>query len=476
MSAVKLIRKDTSKITKLEDIRKISDMDEFYLALNLMQKEYSIIDRNGQHFVFSIDRYTNREKYSMQLTHNVMFKYLHLDIKTEKGADKRLYVTDYFYDSQYTNRLQGIIFNPKEKPGIVSYKGHKFYNVWKGFKYEPIMGDTLKFDYLVKVNCNHNEDLYEYFMNYLAHAIQKPWEIPMTAIVIRGSQGSGKGNLISNTILALSENSKYIEDIEQLVGQFNGHMSDAFFVLADEVSFGGNKKEANKLKTFISEKTRTINDKMKTAYTVDAYSRTFILSNNDFIVNVESTDRRYIVCEASDELANEEGRKWFEEYNKWLHNGGFNAIMYDLLHRDISNFNPRNLVKTKAKSELQYKSSDLDIKFLIDWLQDEIEIKNDFKRENKIPNGSDYFQKEFFHLFQEWVSTYHNKSSYVPNEREFRKTLNKAFNFDKDEPTWKTKWKLSGGVYVYRFKDKTTLKSLFAENIFKDKVENIFEK
>lgn len=470
MNTVKLLRRDTSNITRLEEVKIISDMDEFYKAVTLMQNEYFIINRNGQAFVFSEDRYDKQPKYTNTISHNIMFKHLHFDTKTEKGADKRIYVSDAFFESPYTNRLQGVLFDPRQPKGVVTVNGHKYYNLWKGFKYEPIMGDTLKFDYLVKVNCNHNEDLYEYFMNYLAHAIQKPWEIPMTAIVIRGAQGSGKGNLISNTILALSENSKYIEDIEQLVGQFNGHMADAFFVLADEVSFGGNKKEANKLKTFISEKTRTINDKMKTAYKVDAYSRTFILSNNDFIVNVESTDRRYIICEASDELANEEGRKWFEEYNKWLHNGGFNAIMYDLLHRDISDFNPRNIVKTQAKTELQYKSSDLDIKFLIDWLEGNIDIKNEFKRENY------YFQKEFFHLFQEWVSTYHNKSSYVPNEREFRKTLNKAFNFDKDEPKWRQNWKLTSGVYVYKFKDKSVLRELFAFNIFKDKVENIFEK
>lgn len=448
---------------KLSDIKYISNDDDFWEAVRLMQKEYCLINRNGQTYVLGEDKRNGEPVYTALEHFSKFYKYLHIKVPVVNTTRTTTeYVVESFYMSHKTKRLHGIIFDPREKPGI----GEEYYNLWKGWKYEPIEGPVDFFLHLVNVNCSHNKELSEYMLNYFAHAIQYPYKQPMTSLVIRGEQGTGKGTLIVDTILALSNNSKHLNDLSQMVGDFNGYMADSFFVCMDECSFGGNIKEANKLKTFISEKSRIINDKMKTAYKVDAYSRSFILSNNDFIVNVEASDRRYIISECSSELKG--NREFFRMYQEWLNDmGGYNAIMYYLLNRDISNFNTLQLVETQQKRELQLKSSDLSVKYLISWLQ------CDFKLPEEICEFNNVSRPGMYNHFIDWCKTYHPKA-YTPTNTEFGKTIAQAFKFELDNVNWKSNWKKSNSYYYYKMKREHVLMEMLARNLFKCNAEDLF--
>lgn len=446
----------------LYDIKIISSKQEFQNALTVMQKEYSIINRNGKVFILSSD-VRNGLMFTDTQSFKTYFQYLTFtDYNIATKKEQKKYLTNEFLNSSSSARLDGIIFDPRLKSGVVG----KYYNVWKGWKYLPIEGDISLFFKLVDVNFNSNQKLSEYFLNYLAHAIQKPENMPMTSIVIKGPQGAGKGTLIVNTVLGLNNNSKHIEDINMLIGDFNGHLADAFFICADELSFGGNKQEANRLKTFITEKQRTINDKMKTAFKVDAYTRSFILSNEDYVVNVEQGDRRYIISECSSELKG--NYDWFDKYQNWLKDGGFNNIMYFLVNRDIKNFNPLEIPVTEAKVDLQVKSSDLSTKFLIDLFSGTFQYKEEICDGNKINRSGLYNQ------FVEYVKTYHPKL-YIPSTTEFGKVITKAFEFEKAKGNekWRTNWKNTKGYYYFMPRDYVSMEKI-AQNLFKTEPSNIF--
>jgi hypothetical protein len=52
--------------------------------------------------------------------------------------------------------------------------------------------------------------------------VQKPAELPEVAIVMRGTQGIGKGSLMK-TIGEFTDNYKHLSSTNSLTGTFNGH-------------------------------------------------------------------------------------------------------------------------------------------------------------------------------------------------------------------------------------------------------------
>ncbi len=446
----------------LTDIKFIGDENVFDKAIELMQKKYYLINRGGKVYILHNDKEDNLI-FTEPQSFKTFYKYLNISIpiiNTTRFLTK--YVVEEFLKSPNTIRLEGIVFNPTLPSGLCM--DNKYYNVWCGFTYEPKEGNVHPFLTLLDVNCNGDVDTFNYFLNYLAYCIQFPARNPRTSIAIIGNQGSGKGTLINDTILKLTKNSKKIDNIDMLVGQFNGHLMDGFFIYLDEAFWAGDMAISNKLKTFITEEKRTINEKHKPSFVINSYSKLFISSNNDFIVHVESTDRRYVVLRANDKLKG--NFKWFDNYQKWLQSGGYNYIMYYLLNRDISDFNPLNIPATKEKTELQLKSSDLPTKFIYDLLEGNINFNDDMYKEGRI------YRKPLYEEFVDYCKKYHPKS-YIPSVNEVNKVMVKAFDFDKDKPNWRQNWKDKNGYY-YDMPSLPFFQQKFAKNIFNVESNEIF--
>jgi hypothetical protein len=67
------------------------------------------------------------------------------------------------------------------------------YNLWRGFSVTPRKGNCERFWTFVRdVICDGNEEHYRFLRKWMAHMIQRPWELPGTAVVLRGLQGTGK--------------------------------------------------------------------------------------------------------------------------------------------------------------------------------------------------------------------------------------------------------------------------------------------
>lgn len=449
---------------KFDDIVKITNETKYYEALALMQEKYSMIDRGGRSYIIYDDEllglvYSDIESFKNMNMHLFYDNVVQVSNNTTKTT--RMQLTKSFLESHETRRLKGIIFDPSKNVNIHG----KYLNLWKGFKYTPEKGDVKPFLDLLNEQVNHNKNGAEYVLNYLAHSVQKPAEIPRTAIVFKGEQGTGKGTWIQDTILKLTENSLHLTNIEQITGQFNEHTQACLYVFLDELSFGGNVKESNILKTFISENTRLINGKNKNQFSVDVYQRVFIASNNDFVVKVEHGDRRYVVFETSNKLKG--NFKWFNDYREWLKNGGYAAIMHYLMNRDITNFDPNVIPQTKEKTDLMLKSADLPVKFLVDLLNDDLTFEHKlFRLDSKI------YRKEMYSTFVDYCKTV-NKSAYIQSTKEFNEVIAKIFQFELDNEKWRTSWKDSHD-YFFKIFSKSAMMNVIAKRYFKCEVEEIF--
>jgi hypothetical protein len=243
------------------------------------------------------------------------------------------------------------------------------YNLWYGFPYEPKQGDTRLFwSFVREVICAGNEETYGYLQKWLAHLIQRTTELPGTAIVLRGKQGTGK-NTFADTIAALLEpHSMTVTNIGQVTGRFTGHFANKIFVHANEATWGGNKQEEGNLKAMITDTKLPMEFKGRDMIEINNYRRLVISSNEDWVVPRGLEDRRFLVLDVSDRHMQD--REYFAKLKGSRSKSGLEALMFDLKDEDLSNFDPGKLPATSAGTDMKLKSADSVTRFVHNFLHE----------------------------------------------------------------------------------------------------------
>lgn len=230
--------------------------------------------------------------------------------------------------------FDGVIFHPGSNAPA------NCYNLWRGFAIEPIAGDcSLFWNHLQEVICDGNEEAAIYLKQYMAHMVQKPDELPEVALVMRGQQGIGKDVFLSALQEIFGKHYLVLSNMEDVTSKFNGPMMDKIVIQANEAIWGGEKKNEGVLKTLVTDRTRKYEFKGKDIIQANNYSRLIIVSNNDWVVAVDKDDRRYVFFNVSSKYKG--NTDYFDRLLAQLKDGGYNAILHDLLSMDISQFNPR---------------------------------------------------------------------------------------------------------------------------------------
>lgn len=252
-----------------------------------------------------------------------------------------------------TKRLEyeGITFDP-------SHSTHKngLYNIWRGFSVIPVKGDCQKYwDHVLNVICNGNKAYYEYIRKWLAWLIQKPNEIA-TGLVLMGKQGIGKGAFVKPIGYLLGVHYVHLDSLERLLGNFNYHLKNAVLVYGDEAIWGGNKKDLGKLKGMVTEEYAVIEPKGKDSIVIRNYRHLILSSNEDWPVHLDRDDRRFLVLQVNDK--HKEDIPYFKSLDVTMKDyGGHEALLYDLLHEDISGFDARLLPQNDEAFEVKLQSS-----------------------------------------------------------------------------------------------------------------------
>lgn len=205
---------------------------------------------------------------------------------------------------------------------------------------------------------------FDYIEKHTAHMIQKPFERVDMAILIIGSQGTGK-DLWCNHLSKLIGLEYYLEyaGIKPLFKNFNALQGRKLLTKLNEISDRGDDFENhNLLKEKITAARILIEKKGYDSYYLDNFTRYYGFSQHDNVVIVENTDRRFFMIKTNNEKAN--NTEYFskiikESENIELVQSSFNY--YATL--DISNFNPRNFPKTKFRDDQKIQSLANHLKF-----------------------------------------------------------------------------------------------------------------
>lgn len=233
----------------------------------------------------------------------------------------------------------------------------KVFNLWSGLNVEPREGDCSLFLSHIRDNiCAGDMACFEYVLNWMAHLVQRPGDLPEVAIVLKGRQGTGKGIFVSNFGALLGRHYRHVTSRDHLLGKFNAHLQDAVLVFADEVIWGGNKEQEGVLKTLITERRRHYEQKYQGVVELDNYTRVIMATNNDWAVPAGLEERRFFVLQVGD--AKMQNTNYFAAIQKEMDNGGREALLHELLGRDLTGVQIRKFPRTSALAEQQELSLD----------------------------------------------------------------------------------------------------------------------
>jgi hypothetical protein len=197
---------------------------------------------------------------------------------------------------------------------------------------------------LIDITSNHNELLKTYLLSYLAHLVQKPFDLPGTALVITGAQGTGKDTLfdfIGSKVLGDHNWADY-SDNGLFFDHYDTSRAGKFLCKLQEADGRYCKPNAPKLKGMITAKTIIYNPKCKPSFELPNCIRQIFTTNKENPFAFEHGERRYVVFSVSTEKKG--NHEYWTALNKCFNSDGAGYTIGAMLSKyDISKFNPREL-------------------------------------------------------------------------------------------------------------------------------------
>ena len=345
------------------DIKKSNPLDEVVERIN---KQHAIVVVGGKVKVLREKTYVEdpvlghyeligTNDFQSLLQNDVIF------IENKKGDTKPIGVAKIWLGHEarrtYPNGM-GLFPDGKHPSG--------YYNTWNGFSVTPMAGNCPNFlDHIKEVICGGNEFHYNWLLDWCADAVQDPANPKGTAVVMRGEEGAGKGTLANTMGSLFGSHYRHLIDDSHLLSNFNAHMIDALFVFADEITWGGNKKTAGKLKGMVTEKYLVGERKGVDAVGYRNMIHIMIASNGEWVVPAGQNSRRWFILDVSDSKITD--RKHFNVLASEMDNGGTEAFLHLLLNREITN-DLRRAPVTKILKEQRMRSAASDT-MLMWWMR-----------------------------------------------------------------------------------------------------------
>jgi hypothetical protein len=233
-------------------------------------------------------------------------------------------------------------------------------NLWQGFACEPKPGDCSLYMQHVRHNiCAGNADHFHYTVNWMAHAVQRPEIQPGVAIILRGKEGTGKGVFVTMLGRCFGPHFRHVVNEKHLTGNFNAHLQQCTLLYADEAFFAGDRGHESTLKALITEDSILIEPKGLDCFAVRNCVHLVMASNADWVVPASADARRFFCLDVGD--AEMQNTEYFGAIAAQMDTGGREALLWDLLNRDISTFDVRRVPQTAALAQQkQYSRRGID--------------------------------------------------------------------------------------------------------------------
>lgn len=330
--------------------------------------------------------------------------------------------------------LRGVVF----KPGREVEAGE--YNLWRGFAVEELEGGEfgvgweLYLDHIREDVCGGDPDIWKWMVSWMAHRVQRPWEVPESAIVLIGERGDGKSSVFKILGRLFGRHYMTVTNPRHLMGNFNSHLMDKVLVLADEAVWGGDKTNEGILKVMISEDRRVVELKGKDSFEVDNCTAYGICSNNDWVVPVGRQERRFLIVRP---LGQHRGDLdyWDRMYDQMsVEGGGLGRMLWDLRRWDLTGWRGNRPPCTAELRAQQSRGMEYWVQFLIELVNDE-----------RIVESGDWWADDLYDEYLVWCKeSRHRPEGRIP----FMENVQRMFPESKKTRVKREIWKSTRGVGV----------------------------
>lgn len=329
------------------ELMEVFRLNAEYALVNVGGEPRAYTRKTGQrHSVQSLNL-TDRRQAELQRRGDKKAKWYQL-AEVWKGSMFHVYYDGVgLYPLGYTVRGERYLDDPATR---------QHFNLWRGFAVEPRQGDwSLMREHLLRVVCGGNETYFNYFLDWLAQRVQRPWQIPGVAIVLFGKKGCGKSIVGKYFARIFGDHAEVMDKSHHVVGQFTNFAEDKLLVVLEEALFSKDPRHVNATKHMITSDKQTVEVKYEQQRSVNCSPGFIFCSNSDEPVHVTPDERRFLALLVSPEKIGD--KAYFTALCDQMDNGGVAAMLYDLQHRNISNFDPMgDMPYTKYLSDMVLRS------------------------------------------------------------------------------------------------------------------------
>lgn len=337
-------------------------LDEESQLINELNEKHAVVPVGGSVFIVNHEYCPMLERPLLTFSSAASFCLKYRNKKVFHEGEK-IGLGEYWLDHPDRRGYEGLVFSPD-----MPIKG--YLNLWTGWGLDPEAGVLDKFwEFVVNIICCGNLEAAGYVRKWLAHMVQRPRELPETAIALRGGEGIGKSTFLK-WIMSIVGNTHSINltSYDQIAGRFSGHLADVLLVHCVEAVWGGDARNAGRLKSLITDPIQPIERKGQEVTQVINFKRVVISSNEGWVVPRGLDDRRFIVLDVSSEKKGD--YQYWADIRAEFDNGGAAALFSMLLDEDISDWHPRQIPDCLLHHawELKIQGADSIVKWLMSLL------------------------------------------------------------------------------------------------------------
>lgn len=244
-------------------------------------------------------------------------------------------------------------YDPNEPRAYVDNLGDTqrlYWNMYETNPVQPKAGICKAFHNYINHIIPDEEDR-KVILDFLAYVVQNPNRIMAYALVLVGRHGIGK-TLLGRLMGVMVGNSNFnVVGASDIKSRFNEYLLFKRIILFDEVFDTGTIEINNRLKTYIGAQYLSIEGKGKDPFKYKNYGNFILTSNYKGALKMDAGERRYYVIETNPDAGEDNGETRACAAPMWDIVDNRNAdsldqqsmILHEMLHRDLSGFNPNNL-------------------------------------------------------------------------------------------------------------------------------------
>jgi hypothetical protein len=224
----------------------------------------------------------------------------------------------------YQGRTTSLCYRPDHKGLKVTFRGSSSINLHIPCGIRPKSGDPQPFLDFMEYLIPNERERYQ-ALRWCATLIARPdLRMGYGMLLISETQGVGKTTLGASILAPLVgyHNVSYPGE-NDITSSFNEWVARKRLAIVNEIYSGSSWKAYNALKSVITDRDVTVNQKYQRQYTIENWCHVLAASNSKRALKMENDDRRWFYPEVTEEPW--PGEK-FEQLRRWLQSGGLPII------------------------------------------------------------------------------------------------------------------------------------------------------